>query len=104
MKYIAAIFLFAYIFGCNPVEKQNYQLTDEELSLLLFDIHYADVVLPGLSRQQQDSIKIIYYEQLSKIYDMSVEELKKEISKLESEPEKMKIILGRVKQLADSIQ
>ena len=104
MKYIVAIIFFACLVGCKPVEKQNYKLSDEELAKLLFDIHYADVILPGLSYQQQDSVTYVYYEQLSKIYGMPIDELKQEISKLENEPEKMKIILGRVKELADSIQ
>ena len=70
----------------------------------MLDMHLADVILPELTGAYQDSIKGMMWERMEGIYNLSEEELKKEIKKLEDEPEKLKLIVNRVKELADSIQ
>lgn len=90
--------------GCETNVKPSYKLSDEQLAQLMLDIHLADVMLPELPAAYQDSIKEKMWERLTVIYHLSEEELKEEISKLESEPEKLKLVVNRAKELADSIQ
>ena len=90
--------------SCDKAEKQTYKLSDEQLARVLFDIHFADVMLPSLTMTQQDSVAEIYWDRMADIYKMPEAEIRAEIEKLESEPEKLKLILVRVKSMADSIQ
>jgi hypothetical protein len=104
MKYVRYPFFCLLIFSCTKVEKPTYKLTDDQLAKVLFDIHFADVMLPSLTIPQQDSVKQIYWNQMEEIYKMPESEIREEIKKLESDPEKFKVIIGQVKEMADSIQ
>lgn len=104
MRYFLFCFLFILFFSCSPAEKQTYKLSDDQLAKVLFDIHYADVMLPSFTIAQQDSLRQIYWKHMEEIYKLSEAEIREEINKLESEPEKFKIIIGEVKAMADSIQ
>lgn len=93
-----------FLTSCKDKVKNEYRLTDEELANLMLDMHYADALLADLSHEQRDSISVLYWKRMMELYDLSEAEIRDEIKKLESEPEKMKVILGRVKEMADSIQ
>ncbi len=99
------IFIHFMVFmACTSSQPQTYKLSDEELAHLMFDIHFADVILPELPGEQQDSIKVIFWKRMMETYHLTREEIQEEIDKLETEPEKLKMIIGRVKEMADSIQ
>ena len=104
MRYCLFYFLCILFVSCSHAEKPTYKLSDEQLAKVLFDIHYADVMLPSFTIAQQDSIKQIYWKRMEEIYKMPESEIREEIKKLESEPEKFKLIIGHVKAMADSIQ
>ncbi len=90
--------------ACQSPEKKIYRLTDDQLVNLMFDMHLADALLTEFPKRHQDSIKVIYMKRMSEAYSLSEEEIQEEIDKLTSEPEKMKLVLGLVKVLADSLQ
>ena len=90
--------------GCETKIKNTYRLSDEQLAQLMLDMHLADVIMPELPANYQDSIRDVMWDRMEGIYNLSEEELKTEIEKLETEPEKLKLIVTRVKELADSIQ
>ena len=104
MRYPLYLFVCMLFVSCLSAEKQTYKLSDDQLARVLYDIHYADVTLPSLTKLQQDSVKRLYWNQMEEVYKMSEAEIREEIKKLESEPEKFKIIIGHVKAMADSIQ
>ena len=97
-------FLCIWIVSCGKPESQTYKLNDEQLARVLFDIHFADVMLPTITTHQQDSVKLLYWNRMEELYRMPEAEIREEIKKLESEPEKLKLIMERVKIMADSIQ
>jgi hypothetical protein len=104
MRYGFLLFsIFLLFVACNPKEKQTYRLSDEELARLLFDIHFADVILTDITPEQKDTLKTIYWKKMTSVYHLSEEEIREEIDKLESEPEKLMLIIGRVKSLTDTI-
>src|SRR5687767_787387 len=77
MKYILLLFItFHLIIACGSTEKKTYKLTDEELAHLLFDIHFADVILTDITPEQKDSLETVYWKKMSEIYDMSKEEIR----------------------------
>ena len=90
--------------GCEKKVTHSYKLTDEQLAQLMLDIHLSDVIIPELSEKHQDSVKMILWKRLEDIYQLPESELKMEIDKLEDEPEKLKLIVNRARELADSIQ
>lgn len=98
------LLLFLLSTGCETKVVHSYKLTDEQLAQLMLDMHLADVILPELPVTYHDSIKEMMWTKMEGIYKLPEEELKKEIEKLEEEPEKLKLIINRVKELADSIQ
>lgn len=92
------------LIACKDKVKHDYRLSDEELANLMLDMHYADALLADLTPEQRDSISTLYWKRMMELYDLSETEIRDEINQLENEPEKMKLILGRVKEMSDSIQ
>jgi hypothetical protein len=89
---------------CKASAPKEYKLSDEKLALLLLDLQFAEITLPDLSPGEQDSIKALFDQRLEEIYHLSKEEMKKEMEKLQSDPEKLKWVVDRAKQMADSIR
>jgi len=101
LLFIPLIFLTA----CEPsAEKNKLKLSDEEMVDVMFDMHFADVMLSEFSPEQRDSISEIFWKRMNELYGMSEAEIREEVTKLENDSEKMKAIIGRVKERADSIQ
>ncbi len=90
--------------SCKPSGKPEYKLSDEQLAKVMLDLHLADVILPQLHTTQQDSVKQLFWKKMSVTYQMPEADIQREIELLESDPEKLKFIVNRVKELADSIQ
>ncbi|HUR31115.1 MAG TPA: hypothetical protein VMZ69_06760 [Saprospiraceae bacterium] len=104
MRYgILLLIIFNFLLACTATEKKTYKLSDEELARLMFDIHFADVILTDITPEQKDTLKTIYWKKMSAVYHLSEEEIINEIDKLESEPEKLMLIIGRVKELSDTL-
>lgn len=96
--------LFSSI-ACNfAAEKKSSGISDEEIANIMLDIHFADALLAEFSVEQRDSISAIFWQRMTQLYGMSEKEIREEVTRLESDPEKMKLIMGRVKEMADSIQ
>ena len=103
------IFLFltilSLIIACkSSTEKKNPQLLDEKIANIMLDMHYADALLAEFSGEQRDSISAVFWERMTQLYGMSEKQIREEVAKLENDPEKMKLVLARVKEMADSIQ
>lgn len=101
--------LFAFIFtlflACNTGGgKKGPQTVDEKMVNIMYDMHFADALLAEFSGEQRDSISALFWERMTQLYGMSEKEIREEVAKLEGDPEKMKLVLGRVKEKADSIQ
>jgi hypothetical protein len=100
LVFFMAIALF---FSCKSATRPSYQLSDEQLAQVMLDLHMADVILPQLHADQQDSVKQLFWRKMSVAYQMPEADLQREMELLESDPEKLKLIVNRVKELADSI-
>jgi hypothetical protein len=103
-KSIALPLVILMLIACKSADKNQYKLTDEQLAHLMFDVQLAETTLSDLSPTQKDSIKILFDKQLAVVYKLSDTELKAEVDHLQSDPEKLKWVVNRVKQMADSIQ
>lgn len=100
MSFLMIISLMA----CQSSSKHEYKLSDERMAHLMLDLQLAEVTLPDMSPQQQDSIKQIFKKRIEEIYHLSYPEMQSEVDLLETDPKKFKLILDRAKQMADSIQ
>ena len=96
--------LIIMLIACKSADKKQYKLSDEELAHLMFDVQLAETTLSDLSPTQKDSIKILFDKRLAEVYKLSDAELKAEVDHLQSDPEKLKWVVRRVKEMADSIQ
>ena len=101
---LKAFILLILFLACKEQSTYDYRLTDDKLARLLFDIHFADVILTGHTQEQRDSIMNTYWNKLEETYALSEPEIRDEIARLESDPEKLVVILGKVRVMADSIQ
>ncbi len=104
MKYhiVLLLFLFGSVMACKQ-QKKNYSLTDEQLANLMLDLHLSETMLISLNSEQQDSLKDLYWEKLTLVYQLSEEEIKMQVALLESDPEKLKDIMDQIKFRSDSI-
>lgn len=104
-KSLFLLILILGLFSCSPPPKEEKSsLKEEELVNLMLDLHLADIILPTLTGIEQDSFKTVYWKKLSGHYKLSEEDIRREILILESDPKKMKMILGLVKSRTDSLR
>ena len=90
--------------ACRSSAKKEYKLSDEQLAHLVLDLQLAEVSLPEMKQQHQDTIKTLLDQRLEEIYHLSNTEIKSEIDQLQTDPEKLKWVVNRVKEMVDSIQ
>ncbi len=90
--------------ACQSSPKNEYKLSDERMAHLIIDLQLAEVALPDFGPLQQDSIKVLFKKRIEEVYQLSYDEIKSEIDLLQSDPKKLKWIIDRAKQMADSIQ
>jgi len=103
-NFIFIVYLVLLFISCKQSPPREYKLSDEKLALLLVDLQLAEITLPDLSPAEQDSIKALFDKRLEEIYHLSKDEMKKEIETLQSDPEKLKWVVDRAKNMADSIR
>ncbi len=104
IKVLLSLLLVLIFIGCHKSSQKIYKLSDERMAHLMFDLQLAEVTLTDVSAQQQDSLRDMFYNKLETIYHLSKDEIKGEVNKLQSDPEKLKKVTNRVKMMADSIQ
>ena len=106
MRQIAYLVLILLMIGAckQPEPKVIPKLTDEQLAHLMLDLQFSEATLPEFSRERQDSLKKLYFRQFASVYKLSEAEIKEEVQNLEDVPDKLKLILERVKFLADSLR
>ena len=100
-----SIMLMMSLFSCKQAERKvDYKLTDEQFAHLMLDLQFSEATLSDFSKAKQDSLKELYFLQFTKLYGLTEAEIKEELRLLEEDPDKMKLILDRVKILADSLR
>lgn len=70
----------------------------------MLDLQMTEAALPELLPDHQDSLKMLFDRRLEEIYKLSKEELKMQMDLLHSDPVKLKWVVDRTKEMADSIQ
>ena len=106
MRQLAIFFLMTMsLCSCKKPERNvDYKLTDEQFAHLMLDLQFSEATLSDFSKVKQDSLKDLYFHQFAQVYKLSEEEIKEEVRLLEENPDKLKLILDRVKILADSLR
>lgn len=104
MRNLMIGFFILLFFSCKPSPVKEYKLSDEQLAHLMLDLQMTEAALPDLLPAHQDSLKILIDKRLEEIYKLSKEDLKKEMELLHSDPVKLKWVVDRTKEMADSIQ
>lgn len=99
----ALLFFFGFLLACSSSEKPAYKLSENEQINLLFDLHFADAILIELDPAHRDSVTQAYWKKMEERYGLTQTEIREEIKTLETEPEKMKLLIDRVREMADSI-
>jgi|SRR6187402_506499 len=96
--------LYLAFSGCKPdAANVNYALTDDQLAQLMFDVQLSDVAVSEATGTARDTLSELFWLRLTEIYKLSKPELMAEIRKLETDAEKMKIIMDKVQITSDSI-
>ncbi|MEP6795056.1 MAG: hypothetical protein ABJB16_12065 [Saprospiraceae bacterium] len=103
-QYLMALVMIMCVASCQSSSKNEYKLSDERMAHLMLDLQLAEVALPDMSPQQQDSIKQLFEKRIEEVYHLSYAQIKNEMDMLQTDPKKLKLIIDRAKQMADSIQ
>ncbi len=103
------IFLIGLFFmicqSCAPkAEKVEYVLSDEQLSNLMLDLQLTEVALGDVNGLRRDSLHDVFWARMEEVYKHPVPALEHEIQKLESDQEKLSLVMNRVQVLLDSIR
>ncbi len=85
----------------TPVE---YKLSDEQLTHLMYDVQLSDAAITSVSGVHGDTLRELFWNRLSTIYGLSEADIKSEIQKLESDPDKMKSVFDSIKVWSDTIK
>jgi len=101
---LLAVVLFFWMACFSSEKKPVYKLNDDQLAHLMLDIQFSEATLPELTKARQDTLKDLFWLRFTDTYKLSEADIKEEIRQLEEDPDKMKIILDKVKMLADSIR
>ncbi len=104
MKYriVGLLLLIGTVIACQQ-QKKNYILTDEQLANLMLDLQLSETMMLSLSTPQQDSLKDLFWEKLTSVYQVSEQEIMDQVALLESDPEKLKAVMDQIKFRSDSI-
>ena len=98
-------FMLISTFGCGDEKpKIEYTLTDEQLSNLMYDLYFSEALLMGHGGERRDTVRTVFWERMTEVYNMDEAALRAEIEKLKSDPEKLKMLFDRVQQEVDSLQ
>ncbi len=104
-----ALFLLGFAFlistSCAPKTPEFvYKLTNEQLSNLMLDMQLTDVALGEVNGLERDSLQVAFRTSLEEVYGLPILVLANEIKNLESDPEKLLLVMNRVQILLDSIR
>ena len=95
----------ALLSSCEKkIKKVAYKLSDDRLTHLMYDIQVTDAAIMGVTGANADTLRDLFWTRLSTVYGLSKEEIKAEITKLESDPEKMKAVFDSIKVWTDTIK
>src|SRR5678809_722349 len=107
MRVILMCILFStlVLFSCKKqIVRMNYKLNDEQLTHLMYDVQLSDAAIMGVSGHNADSLKTLLWTRLTTSYGLSRADIKSEIEKLQSDPEKMKAVFDSIKVWSDTIK
>ena len=103
--FISIILACLSFMSCQKKEvKVEYKLSDEQLIRLMYDVQLSEAALSGVTTERGDTLKEIFWTRLMTVYGLSKSEIKTEIEKLESDPEKMKTVFDSIKVWSDTIK
>lgn len=103
---ILAILGLSFAMGSckKQIVNMNYKLNDEQLTRMMYDVQLSDAAVMGVSGLRADSLKELFWTRITTTYGLSKAEIKSEIEKLESDPEKMKAVFDSIKVWSDTIK
>lgn len=104
VHFIFIIGLFVLVSCAEKAGSVEYTLTDEQLSNLMLDMQLAEVTMGEVNGLERDSLKSAFEVRLETLYKHPVSVLENDIRTLESDPEKLTLVMDRVQVLLDSLR
>jgi hypothetical protein len=105
LAFISILLAGLFILSCQKKEaKVEYKLSDDQLTRFMYDIQLGEAALSGVTTERSDTLKELLWTRLMTVYGLSRAEIKAEIEKLESDPEKMKAVFDSIKVWSDTIK
>lgn len=75
---------------CTQKPDPPLPFDDDKIINILIDVHLAEAAMQSLGKKTKDSIKYVYYEQISQIHGIKSEDLDALLSQLRNQPNDMK--------------
>lgn len=93
------------LFACKKQpEAPSYILSDDQLANLVLDVQLTEAALGEVSGARRDSLKQVFWVGLERVYKHPVDVLERDVRTLESDPEKLSLVMNRVQDLLDSLR
>lgn len=68
--FILLLFISSVFLSCKQ-DEIKLQISDEKMIKILTDLHIAEAAILSLNQKIKDSVSVIYYEQIFKIYGVT---------------------------------
>jgi len=105
VAFISILLAGLFVLSCHKKEvKVEYKLSDDQLTRFMYDVQLGEAALSGVTTERGDTLKELLWTRLMTTYGLSRAEIKAEIEKLESDPEKMKAVFDSIKVWSDTIK
>ncbi|GEM_PF-3894062 len=92
------VLIFIFLIKMTSCDKAEtvYQLSDEQLTDIITDIHISESASQHLTLAFRDSMVLIYLDQILEVHEVSKEVFEPEYQKLKRDPKKLQLIYGKV--------
>ncbi len=101
---LLSIYILGFISCQSKTQTIDYRMTDDQLSNLMLDMQLSDVALGEVNGPERDSLKEVLRLRIEQLYKQPIIVLEGEVRKLESDPEKLNLVMNKVQLLLDSLR
>lgn len=85
-------------------EAKVYTLSDGQLANLVLDVQLTEAALGEVSGATRDSLKQVFWTGMEQVYKQPMNVLERDVRTLESDPEKLNLVMNQVQELLDSLR
>lgn len=99
---VLSILTIALVNGCEK-KAEPYDFSDEEIKLIIYDIHTSEAALQSVFGKRKDSLRQVYMNDIYKIHRTDSLKIVRLLNKLREDPEKIELVYQQLLEEMSSI-